>query len=377
MIRIHRGNKPCCAVLGLIALLLLPFSAQGAGDKEFRTATIDRGDIRQSVAATGIINPVSVVNVGTQVSGIVTHLSADFNDAVEKDQILAQLDPALFETQLRQSKASLSSANASLRLAEANLRRARELYAQHYIARAELERAEQEMANARSQSDQASAQVERDKVNLQYTVIRSPVSGIVMSREVDVGQTVAASFQTPVLFKIAQDMKQMQISINLSEADVGMVRPGIGMTFKVDAYADRTFDATLKQIRLNPTSQQNVVTYNAIASVDNRDLLLYPGMTAFVTINVAEKKDAVRLPNAALRFRPDNARELAAALPSTSAGAEPDPAMRTLYVVRGKALVPVSVKVGATDGRYTEMVEGAISVGDVVATDYKEEKDKN
>jgi len=273
-------------------------------EERYRLSTIAIGKLSQTVSANGTLNPVTLVNVGTQVSGRVKTLYVDFNDHVEQDQILAELDDSLLAAQLRQSEASLSSASASLDLARANEQRMRTLFAQEYVSRQELDQSVQALKTAQAQLRQAQAQFDKDRANLGYTIIRSPVSGVVVDRQVDVGQTVAASFQTPTLFKIAQDLSKMQIDSAFAEADVGNIRVGQPVRFNVDAFPDRSFQGEVKQIRLNPTTISNVVTYNVVVSVDNPEQILLPGMTAYVNITVARRDGVLLVPNAALRYRP-------------------------------------------------------------------------
>jgi HlyD family secretion protein len=345
----------------LVLLLLLALAAgayyawrlhPGPDDARYRVARLERGDIRQAVSANGTLNPVVLVNVGTQVSGTLQHLYADYNDRVRAGQVLARLDPALIKAQLGQSQASLASAQAAQKLAEANVRRARALFAKDYIARAELDQAIQSVEAGRAQVAAAAAQVQRDRTNLGYTVITSPVSGVVVSRNVDVGQTVAASFQTPTLFTIAQDLKRMQIDTTVAEADVGGIRVGQVARFTVDAFREREFRGTVRQIRLNSQILQNVVTYNVVIDVDNPEEILLPGMTAFVSIVLAERRDVLRLPVAALRFRPaDGAKR-------------PRPEGSTVYRLEDGRAVPLEVSTGIADGRFAEVVAGDLREGD-------------
>ena len=300
--------------IGVFALLaaaaaiwwFMPKTSSAAG--RYSTVQVERGAITQSVAANGTLNPVVLVSVGSQVSGIVKKLYADFNGKVKANQILLELDPTLNRAQLQQSQANLASAQASLDLAQANEARTRGLFAQEYVTRQDLDVAVQALKAARAQFDIAQAQVVRDRRNLDNTVIRSPVSGVVVSRLVDVGQTVAASLQTPTLFQIAQDLSHMQIDTSYAEADVGNIRVGQHASFRVDAFPNRTFHGEVRQVRLNPTTQQNVVTYDVVVSVDNQDQVLLPGMTAYVNIVIAQRQDVLTVPNAALRFRPGDSR---------------------------------------------------------------------
>ncbi|NJD07647.1 MAG: efflux RND transporter periplasmic adaptor subunit [Methylococcaceae bacterium] len=333
--------------------------------ERYKTQNLDRGDIQQVISANGTLNPVVLVNVGTQVSGTIQRLHADFNDVVSAGQVLAELDPALFQAQLAQSRGTLANARAALKLAQANERRARDLFGKDYIARSELDQAVQALESARAQVSGAEGQVKRDQTNLDYSVIRSPVSGVVISRNVDVGQTVAASFQTPTLFSIAQDLKQMQIYTTVAEAAVGGIREGLPARFNVDAFADREFQGKVRQVRLNPQIQQNVVTYNVVVEVDNRDEILLPGMTAFVRIVVDERRNVLRLPLAALRFRPEGATG-----PKRAKGGE-----KNVYRLAGNQPQPAPVRTGIADGNYAEVVGNDWHEGDaVIVEDLREPK---
>ncbi|MDD5181259.1 MAG: efflux RND transporter periplasmic adaptor subunit, partial [Gallionellaceae bacterium] len=304
MNKIVKRGAPVLLLLGMIGAAVWWLIPQKATpESRYAFATLERGSVTQTVSANGTLNPVKLVNVGSQVSGIVNKLHADFNDHVQAGQVLLELDPALNRAQLQQSVANVSNAKASLELALANETRMNTLYAQEYVTRQELDQAIQALKSAQAQLAVAEAQAERDRTNLAYTVIRSPVSGVVVSREVDIGQTVAASFQTPTLFKIAQDLSKMQIDSSYAEADVGSIHVGQPATFRVDAFPDRSFNGVVRQVRLNPTTQQNVVTYDVVVAVDNADQALMPGMTAYVSIIVAQRKEALLVPNAALRFR--------------------------------------------------------------------------
>lgn len=357
-----------------IALVLLAVAASAAGfvayrqfssiapEQQYRLESVQRGSLSQTVSANGTINPVSLVNIGTQVSGTVKKLYVDFNSKVEKDQVLLELDDALLAAQQKQSQANVQSAAASLELATANEARMRNLYAQEYVSRQELDTAVQAMKSAEAQLQLTRAAVEKDKANLSYSVIRSPVSGVVVDRTVSVGQTVAASLQTPTLFKIAQDLTSMQIDANFAEADIGSIRIGQTARFSVDAFANRSFQGTVRQIRLNPTTQQNVVTYDVVIDVNNPEQILLPGMTAYVTIAVAERKDALLIPNAALRFRPS----ASDAKPGKPAANKRDGFSGKVYALKNGKLEPITVKLGITDSRNTEVIESELKAGDQV-----------
>jgi HlyD family secretion protein len=342
----------------------------------YKTQALSRGGLTRTVSANGTLNPVTLVSVGTQVSGTVKKLHVDFNDRVKAGQVLAELDDAIFSAQVRQSDANLAAAQAALALARASEARLQELFRQEYVSRQELDQAIQARQAAEAQVRLARAQNDRDRANLGYSVIRSPVSGVVVDRQVDVGQTVAASFQTPTLFKIAQDLTQMQIFTSFAEADVAPIRVGQPVRFSVDAFPNRSFEGKVKQIRLNPTTQQNVVTYNVVVAVENPDQILLPGMTAYVSIAVAQRENALLVPNTALRFRPaqtDRGGETGghadAAGPPAAAGGERrrrDTGSGTVHVLAEGKPKPVKIGIGISDSRFTEVTSGPLKEGDLV-----------
>ncbi len=357
--------------------------------QRYKLATLEKGEVTQTVSANGTLNPVVLVSVGTQVSGTVKKLYVDFNDKVKKDQPLLELDDALVSAVERQSAANVANARATLELALANEARSKQLLAQEYVSKQEYDQARQALKSAQAQLALARAQNERDRANLGFTIIRSPVDGVVIDRVVDLGQTVAASFQTPVLIKIAQDLSEMRIDTSFAEADIGNIRAGQKAKFTVDAFPNRNFVGDVQQVRLNPTNQQNVVTYNVRVNVANPEHVLLPGMTAYVNISVAQHRDVLLVPNAALRFKPaDMAGKKAengikpastAALPPSAAsgaaaqsgdkkGKKRDGQSGTVYVLAGDQLRPVSVQLGITDNRNTEIVSGDLKAGDRVIT---------
>ncbi len=368
---------PALLMAGGVAWWLMP--GKSNTENRYVTGNLERGALTQTVAANGTLNPVKLVNVGSQVSGIVKNLYVDFNDRVKAGQILLELDPALTQAQLQQSLANVSSAEAQLELATANEARTRGLFAQEYVTRQELEQSVQVLKSARAQLALSQAQADRDRTNLSNTVIRSPVSGVVVSRMVDTGQTVAASLQAPTLFTIAQDLSKMQIDTSYAEADVGAIHVDQPATFRVDAFPNRSFRGVVHQVRLNPTTQQNVVTYDVVVAVDNPDQKLMPGMTAYVNITVAQRQDVLMLPNAALRFRPadapgrpgkpqgDSGKPPAdSAKPNTGRGKADAAPMGTVYVLENGQPKPLRVAVGITDNRFTEVVGGEIKEGAAV-----------
>ncbi|MGA9665274.1 MAG: efflux RND transporter periplasmic adaptor subunit [Gallionella sp.] len=354
---------------------------------QYRTQAVETGDVSQTVSANGTINPVTLVSVGTQVSGTVSKLFVDYNSKVKKGQILLELDEALLAAQVRQSEAGVQSAQASLDLAAANEKRSRDLFALEYVAQQDLDTAVQARKSAEAALLSARAQLDRDRANLAYSVIRSPVSGVVVDREVDVGQTVAASLQTPTLFKIAQDLSKMQIDTNFAEADIGDIRVGQTVRFTVDAFENRHFRGEVKQIRLNPTTVSNVVTYDVVVNVNNPEQILLPGMTAYVNITVAERKNVLLVPNSALCFKPSTDEQVESPAGDTgknvagnsgtvqggkpaakpASGGPRDTFPGKVYVVLGNGkLKPVSLTVGITDNRNTEVAGGDLKAGDQV-----------
>ena len=348
-----------------------------AARANYTIAKLDRGDIRQNAQASGTLNPVSVISVGTQVSGVVKTIKADFNDTVKQGDVLAELDTRLLDAALAQSRAQLQKAVAVSHLAQLTLKRRQTSLQRGGVSQADVDAAEQQEESAAADVSIARSAVKRDETNLAFATILAPVSGVILSRDVDVGQTVAASFQTPTLFKIAPDMRNMQIDTNLSEADVGGVKPEMPSAFTVDAFPGRFFHGAVRQVRLNPTTVQNVVTYDVVIDVANPDLALLPGMTAFVRIRVGEVQNALRAPNAALRFRPSNAPTPGAGRSNSRQGGGGGgdgggrgfaPQDKAVYTLSGSAPKRVTVTTGITDGKYTQITGGGLKEGDTVVT---------
>ncbi len=401
------GNKRKKYLIGIAILVLIlaggfafyQFSGQNGSNQKFRLAKVERGEVSLVVTATGTINPVINVLVGSQVSGTIKALYADFNSQVKEGQVIAQIDPAIFEAQMEQGKASVLNAQANLENAKASLVRAevavleakrnldrnKPLLERQVIAQATLDTAQANYDTAVAQKEVAKAQVESSKAqleqakaalkvsetNLRYATIRSPVNGTVISRNVDVGQTVAASLQAPTLFTIAKDLTRMQVDSNVSEADVGRVAAGQDATFTVDAYPERVFRGKVSEIRNAPIIVQNVVTYDVVILVGNKDLKLKPGMTANVSIMIAHRDGALKIPNAALRFRLDSTkRESGKGGPPKKAGERGKPAENDqgrpgrvwILSPEGKP-TPVSVTLGITDGTSSEVVGGNLQEG--------------
>jgi HlyD family secretion protein len=324
------------------------------------TQPVERGAVRRTISATGAVTPVNMVQVGSQVSGTIARLHADFNAQVTSGALLAEIDTTSLDADVAQARAQRAGAQSALDLARSQAARQETLFAQGYVSRADVEQAQANMRNAQATLNQQQAALQRVASNRRNAEIRSPVAGTVISREVSVGQTVAASLQTPVLFKIAQDLREMQIEASVAEADVGLMREGQAVRFTVDAFPERVFDGRVRQIRNNHTVQQNVVTYTAVIAARNEDQALRPGMTAYVTVTVGERLEVTRIPNAALRYVP------AASAPAASAGRSDVAANRkTVWRWDGNgAPQPVEITLGLADGRWTEVSAGELKPGD-------------
>ena len=329
---------------------------QGTG---FATATISRGDLRQVVTATGEIQPLNTINVGSQVSGTIEAIYVDYNSKVKKGDVLLKIEPSVLQASVDEAYASLVSAESQLNYAKSEYERNKELFAQDYIARADLELSQTNYEQAEQSVKRMQSQYDRAVTNLGYATITSPVDGTVISRQVDVGQTVAASFQTPDLFEIAEDLSKMQIETAVSEADIGMITEGLPVTFTVDAYPTQTFQGTVRQVRLSPTITSNVVVYTVVIDVDNSDLKLKPGMTAFVTILISEKTDVWKVQNSALILRNFDG------IVENAGDATPDDHLAILRVVDGnETVVLVPYEKGLVTATETEIISDEIQNGD-------------
>jgi len=401
-------------VIGALLLtigVLAAFKFESKKTPQYFTEKVQKGDIQNVVQATGSINAVTTVQVGSQVSGTIQTLFADFNSHVKKNQVVAQIDPSLFQGALLQAKADLADARANLVAAKANLAKAQAAAAQSKLdydryttlagegviptqqldtAKATWQTNDAAVGAAQAQVTQAAAQVQQKsaavtvaQTNLDHTIIRSPIDGTVIARSVDVGQTVAASLQAPTLFTIAQDLTKMQVYVSTDESDVGTIRSGQAVNFKVDAFPTQTFRGSVSAVRLNATTVQNVVTYTTVVDFDNPEMKLFPGMTAYVNIPVATATDVVKVPNGALRYKPDlTAAEMSALLQKNGIAAGSGRGTKngqgqaaTVAVVwklgANKTLEPVQLKMGITDHTTTEVAQvlkGSLNAGDAVVT---------
>jgi len=327
---------PAVIVVAVLAAAVWWWTGRDAGgEQRYRTAAVEAGDIRVAISSTGTLSALSTVDVGSEVSGKVTEVLVDYNDHVTKGQVIARIDPDTFTTQIAQgdaaiasARAALANAQAALRNAEADFARKQDLAQRKLIAASDLDLARTQRDQARAQVAQNEAQIRQQQastenahLNLGRSVIRSPVDGVVLTRAVEPGQTVAASLQAPVLFKIAEDLSRMEILLAVDESDIGQVRPGLPVSFTVDAFPDRRFRGEVRQVRLSATSTNNVVTYPVVVSVDNADQALLPGLTANAEIEVSRRDDVLKVPNAALRFKPTGeAAAAVAATPDAAAG---------------------------------------------------------
>ena len=346
----------------------------------YKTAKVEKGPIASTVTATGNLNAVVTVQVGTQVSGTIQKLFVDYNSVVKKGQTIAQIDPSIFSSQVEQGRGNYLSAQANIRKARADvvdakrtLERNRQLLKDGVVSQADFDSAETRYEGARAGVKAAEGSVaqalgsfRQNRTNLRYATIKSPVDGIVVSRNVDVGQTVAASFQTPTLFTIAQDMTKMQIDTSVDEADIGKISVGQAAVFTVDAYPELQFGGEVTQIRNSPIITQNVVTYNVVITLENKELKLKPGMTANVNIEVTRKDDVLKIPSAALRFKPTVADE--ESKPSATDGRQRTarPAGQKVFILKEGNPVSVVVKTGITDGSFVEVVQGGLRQGEEV-----------
>lgn len=339
----------------------------------YRIERVTLGDIEQNVTANGTISPVTMVNVGTQVSGRVKKIYADFNDQVKQGQILLELEDDLFKAQIEQSRGNVKNFESSVELAKANEARMRSLFEKEYVSKQDLDQAMQALKSSEALLISAKAKLRLDQTNYGYSIIKSPVSGVVIDRVVDEGQTVAASLQTPTLFKIAQDLSKMEIDTSFAEADIAKIKVGQSVKFTVDAYPNNNFVGVVKQIRLNPVNTANVVTYNIVISVENQEGLLLPGMTAYVTINFAKHEKVLLVPNAALRYKPKN-ENLNLTAKGNEASRNRDKAKKEgygsgkIYILRDNKPVMIRVSTSLTNGKLTEVVSSEIKEDDLIIT---------
>jgi HlyD family secretion protein len=370
----------------IVVVIALALAAAGGGwwywvrnraePVEYQTGAVTRGDVTQVVTATGQLNPVLNVTVGSQISGNILKLYADYNSLVSANEVVAELDPAPYTASVHQAQANVAYARAALELAQLTANRKVELVKEHAAAQADLDTAIASLHQAEATLQIQQANLETAQINLDHCTITSPIKGIVISRSVDVGETVAASLNAPVLFTIANDLSKMQIDASVAEGDVGELEKGQAVNFTVDAYPTRTFHGLVAQVRNSPVTVQNVVTYDTVVSVNNDDLKLKPGMTANLSVVIAHHANVLKIPNSALRFRPpESPAKLVAVVPGTpppvpESSPKPRPkhdSSRTLYIMPpgSSEPSPVQVHLGISDGIFTEITDG-LHEGDIV-----------
>lgn len=360
------------AAVAVIVIVWAIFGRKSSSNSYYiETATAARGDVSNSVTATGSIEPVTQVEVGTQVSGIIDKLYADYNSVVTKGQLIAEMDKVTLQSELTSQQATYDGAKAEYEYQQKNYLRNQALHEKQLISDTEFEESTYNYAKAKSAYESSEANLAKAKRNLAYATITSPIDGVVISRAVEEGQTVAAGFETPTLFTIAADLTQMQVIADVDEADIGGVKEGQRVEFTVDAYPNDTFEGTVTQVRLEATEESNVITYEVVISAHNPDLKLKPGLTANVTIYIAERRNVVNIPVKALRFVPDPPSSKAPAPEQTPQPQAPDnDSLKTVWVQEGQAWKPRQVKVGMDNGVNVEICSG-LNEGEVVAVDRK------
>lgn len=359
------NKKKALVIAAVAAIATLAVWLLSGGKKEekitFDTAAVAPANIMNSITATGTIEPVTSVTVGTQVSGIVNKLFVDYNSVVKKGQVIAELDKTNLMSQLNTAKTQLATAQSQLNYQTANYKRYKTLFEKGLVAADDFDNAKLSYTQAKEQVASAKEEVQRAQTNLSYATITSPIDGVVLSKSVEEGQTVAASFSTPELFTIAQDLTNMQVVADVDEADIGDVKEGERVTFTVDAYPDDTFEGEVKQVRQEATTTNNVVTYEVVISAPNADLKLKPGLTANVTIYTAERKGVLSVPSKALRFTPQ--KETVGKMKIVDAAN----AKNKVWTIEGNSIVAHKVNIGMTDGTNTQIV-GGIAEGTKVIT---------
>lgn len=390
--KIFTKNSKVKKFLVLFLLLVLLFGIFNIKKKrklkkfdlnKFDIEKISMGNIDKVVSATGMINAKDIVKVGSQVSGIVEKVYVDYNDIVKKGQRLAKIETDVLERALKSAESSLKQSESDLKLIKLNTERIRTLYKNNYVARAELDKAENDLISAKENNNRAKIKYETAKIQLSQAYIESPVNGTIISRDVNEGQTISTGYTTPVLFNIAEDMSKMQIETSISEADIGMINNDLKVTFTVDAYKDRVFSGIIKQIRLVPAVEQNVVVYTVIIEINNEEKILLPGMTAYVFITIDSVKNVLRVPNTVFRFKATkqvrkvmNLKEPNQEEKNYWSRMIKDGKHVILYVIRNGKPQAVLVEKGLGDLTYTEIKTDQLKEGDVIISSYLQQKHK-
>ena len=349
--------KKIVTIIIAIAVIVGAFFFFRSGDKKvttYETVELKKDSINNTVTATGTIEPITKVDVGTQVSGTISHIYVDYNSVVTKGQLLAELDRKLLEAELKSEMANLKSSKSEFEYQDKNFKRLHQLHEKNLISETEYEEALYQYEKAQQAYEKAQATLVKAQSNLDYATIYSPIDGVVLSREVEEGQTVAASFETPTMFTIANDLRKMQVIADVDEADIGQVLEGQRVTFTVDAFPDDTFEGDVTQVRLNPTTESNVVTYEVVIDAPNPELKLKPGLTANITVYTMEKNDILLAPLKAFRFTPETVPEN----PQNTLAPQTGKGEKVVWLQTAEGIVPKVIKVGVSDGIYTEVKEG-------------------
>jgi HlyD family secretion protein len=383
MLEVIKNNKKkffallVLIVVAGVGLFLSRNKKQGFKEEDFDFEEVRFGSVKKIVSATGNIYPSDTVEVGSQISGIIKKVYVDYNDRVKKNQMLALVDTITLERDLEQKRSVLRQAKSNLKYVELETARTRELYKNHYVSKAELDKVENELTNVKESVKIAQLAFNNSQTTLNYAYIKSPINGVIISRKVDEGQTVAASFSAPVLFEVAKDLKKMNIETSISESDISMIKEGADIEFTVDAYKNRKFVGKIKQIRYNPTLLENVVIYNVIIEIDNEDESLLPGMTAYVSVVVGQKDNVLTLPNTVFRFKATkDVREAMEIPPATEEEVNRykeilrDKNNAVIFVLRNKKPTPIIIKKGLSDITNTEIISDEIQKGDLVVSAY-------
>ena len=372
-------KKNILLIIGIclfVSIAIWLFTSKKNKDFGYEVANVTRNTIIETVEASGTVNPVSTVNIGSQVSGMVSQIYVDYNSVVKKGQLLAQIDPSLFQAAVDRSNSDLVAAKANYQKLQAtfefdkkNYLRYKSLYKKNFVSKSDLDLAEAtykgdlaQLSALKATISQASANLQSNLTNLRYTKIISPVDGVVVSRNVDVGQTVAASFQTPTLFMVAQDLNKMQIEVNVSEADIGKIKTGQDVEYTLDGYPDLTLRGKVSQVRISPNTISNVVTYTVVVAVDNENQKLIPGMTANVSVITKKSENVLAVPTKAFRFSPE---ELTQGKKFKEQG---------IWVIKENKPQRINIKTGAKDSEFTEIISNEIQEGDRVLVGQKGKK---
>ena len=358
--RISKGKFLLIFLITLIFVVLIFRQSFFEKKYQWKTGLVTSGTIEEKITANGTINPVFTVNVGTQISGIILNVYADYNDKVNKNQLLAKIDPALLQAKISQSKANLSAAQAVLKASKSKFFRQKQLEKKGFISQGSIEISEKDFEEARARVIQAKAQLERESRNLLYSQIISPIDGVIIERAIDVGQTVAASFQTPTLFKIARNLNEMQIEALVSEADIGKIKSGQSVEFQVDAYPGKFFSGSVNLVRLEPEVEQNVVSYKVIVNVENSEGFLLPGMTAQALITVMKRENVLLIPIASLRFSPPESLNYIDGLEviNNDQGVTTSFDDSIFKITKDGKIEKLRISTGLSDGKFIEVLDG-------------------